>query len=60
VGDWKLVCDHKKPFELYNIKKDRAELHNLASKYPKKVEQLTQKWDYILNEFLAQATKDIK
>lgn len=60
VGDWKLVCDHKKPYELYNIKKDRSESHNLASKYPGKVAKLSKKWEDILNEFLAQATKNLK
>lgn len=60
VGDWKLVCDHKKPWELYNIKKDRAESKNLASRYPEKVKELSQKWEEILNEFIAQASKDLK
>ncbi|MGC8830578.1 MAG: arylsulfatase [Verrucomicrobiia bacterium] len=59
VGDWKLVCDHKKPWELYNLKKDRAESKDLASRYPEKVRELSQKWESILNEFIAQATKDL-
>lgn len=44
-GDWKLIIQKvKKPnetyFELFNIKKDPSEKNNLATKNPKKVEQL--------------------
>ncbi len=44
-GDWKLIIQKvKNPnetyFELFNIKKDPSEKHNLASKNPKKVNQL--------------------
>ena len=30
VGDWKLVREHGKPWELYNLEQDRTELNNLA------------------------------
>lgn len=59
VGDWKLVCDHKKPWELYNLKNDRSETKNLADKYPQKVKELSEKWQEILNTFLSQATNDL-
>ena len=37
-GDWKCVTIKRgAPLELYNIKDDPAELHNLASEYPEKV-----------------------
>lgn len=44
-GDWKLIIQKvKNPnetyFELFNIKKDPSEKHNLASENPKKVNQL--------------------
>ena len=39
-GDWKAVTIHPNaPLELYNIKNDLTEQHNLASKYPKIVEE---------------------
>ncbi|MGC8743654.1 MAG: arylsulfatase [Verrucomicrobiia bacterium] len=60
VGDWKLVCDRTNGWELYNIKKDRAESKNLASKYPEKVTELNDKWESILNQFIADASKDLK
>jgi len=44
VGDWKLVADNKKPWELYDLKIDRAEQHNLADKMPEKVRQLERVW----------------
>jgi len=44
IGDWKLVADHKKPWELFDLSKDRAELTNLASAYPDKVKAMEQAW----------------
>jgi arylsulfatase A-like enzyme len=44
-GDWKLVSlGEKRGWELYNIKDDRSETNNLASKYPEIFEQLKKKW----------------
>lgn len=42
VGDWKLVTSHYNghEWELYNIKNDRTEQHNLVLKHPKKVKKL--------------------
>ncbi|GAB6120152.1 arylsulfatase [Dysgonomonas termitidis] len=41
-GDWKLVSANFKgdEWELYNIKEDRTELHNLIKTYPKMAEEL--------------------
>jgi len=39
-GDWKLVAKHKKPWELYDISKDRIEANDLASKFPDKVSEM--------------------
>jgi arylsulfatase A-like enzyme len=39
-GKWKLVSRHPAGWELYDLEADRTELHNLAEKYPRKVEQL--------------------
>lgn len=46
VGDWKLVRQGRNGvWELYNIKTDRTELHNLAAAEPARVQELTAKWD---------------
>ena len=39
-GDWKLVASHGDPWELYDLSKDRAELNDLSSSHPEKVEHL--------------------
>ncbi len=50
-GNWKLVSLGKYEFpytsdwELYNLKEDRSETNNLASKYPEKVKDLEKKWN---------------
>ena len=44
VGDWKLVAAKGDPWELYDLKTDRAEQHNLAAKLPDKVKELEQAW----------------
>lgn len=52
VGDWKLVSkDANGPWELYNIKSDRGEMHNLASEYPEKVQDLAARWQKHENEY---------
>lgn len=42
-GDWKLVSFQSQPWELYNIKEDRTELHNLAAKHPDIVTSMEKK-----------------
>ena len=43
-GDWKIVALNNKPWELYNIKNDRTEMHNLAGKHPELVKKMGRKW----------------
>ena len=46
VGDWKLVrLGRNGPWELYNLKSDRTELHDLASAHPERAAQLAAKWN---------------
>ena len=46
VGDWKLVrLGRNGPWELYNLKSDRTELHDLASAQPERAAQLAAKWN---------------
>jgi arylsulfatase len=44
-GKWKLVAKENKPWELYDMERDRTETNNLAEKQPKLVQQLAAKWD---------------
>jgi arylsulfatase A-like enzyme len=46
-GDWKICASlyNDQPWELYNVKKDRTERHNLASKYPNKVKRMAKLYD---------------
>jgi arylsulfatase A-like enzyme len=46
VGDWKLVrLGRNGPWELYNLKDDRTELHDLAAKEPDRAKELAGQWD---------------
>ena len=46
VGDMKLVrVDRTGPWELYDMKADRTEQHDLASSMPDKTKELAEKWE---------------
>ena len=46
VDDWKLVrLGGKGSWELYNLKRDRTEKHDLASQHPDRVKELAGKWN---------------
>lgn len=51
VGDWKLVAARDEPWELYDLRTDRAEQNNLAEKHPEKVRELEQIWQRRTDEF---------
>jgi arylsulfatase len=40
MGDWKLVAECDKDWELYNMLEDRTELNNLAERSPERVEEM--------------------
>ncbi|WP_395745199.1 arylsulfatase [Prosthecobacter sp.] len=44
-GPWKLVAKENKPWELYNIDQDRAELHDLAATEPGRVKEMAEAWE---------------
>jgi arylsulfatase A-like enzyme len=45
-GPWKLVrAVDTRPWELYNIEKDRTELNDLSKTHPEKVRELSQLWE---------------
>jgi arylsulfatase len=50
VGDWKLVAARGDPWELYDLRTDRAESFNLAGRQPEKVKELEAMWNQQLEE----------
>ena len=57
VGDWKLVADAGKAWELYDMRTDRAEQHDLAATRPEKVKELEQVWQRQTDTFIEAARK---
>ncbi|NOX56908.1 MAG: arylsulfatase [Planctomycetes bacterium] len=46
VGKWKLVAKGASgPWELYDMEKDRTEMHDLAAAHPEKVRELAARWE---------------
>ncbi len=58
MGDWKLVADHQKPWELYNLSQDRTENCNLAVANPTKAKELEREWTRRFEEIREVATQD--
>lgn len=44
-GNWKLVALKYEPWELYDMRQLRTEIHDLSSRYPDVVARLNGKWD---------------
>ena len=45
IGDWKLVAEWDKPWELYNIPEDRTEQHDHAATEPERVAAMLREYD---------------
>jgi len=56
VDDWKLVSVRDGPWELYNLKHDRAEQHNLASDENQTVQRMEQLWNDVSDQFRKQSS----
>ncbi len=57
-GDWKVVAAKGDPWELYNLKADRAETENLATAKPDKLAELVAKWEQRTADFTELASRD--
>src|SRR5699024_7507979 len=44
-GNWKLVCDFPKAWELYDMENDRTELRNVADGHPEKVKDMAKTYN---------------
>ena len=57
-GDWKLVAaGSESPWELYNLRNDRTESHNIASDYPERVKHLAKLWETMRDDHRAAALR---
>jgi len=45
MGQWKLVRDYPKPWELYDMEADRTELHDLAAGHPDRVRDMAAQYE---------------
>jgi len=52
IGDWKLVAATGGSWELYDMKTDRAEQHNLVAKMPEKAKELGEIWQKQTDAFI--------
>ena len=43
-GKWKLVREYQKPWELYDIESDRAEMHDLSKDQPEQKAEMIKRW----------------
>ncbi len=59
MGDWKLVAAKGDAWELYDLRTDRAEQINLATKMPDKVNEMEHMWQAQTDRFTALARKTI-
>lgn len=59
VGDWKLVAAKDEPWELFDLKQDRAETQNLANAMPDRVKELATRWEQKFESIKELATQDV-
>ena len=44
-GKWKLVAKENQPWELYDMERDRTEMHDLAAKNSQRAQEMAAQWD---------------
>ncbi len=52
LGDWKAVSFRSEPWELYNVRNDRTELHNLADQHPQRLSSMVTQWQSMATDVL--------
>ena len=55
MGDWKLVSAGTGGWELYDLKADRGESHNLARAQPDRVRSMAARWQELQDSYVKQA-----
>ncbi|MBN1845550.1 MAG: arylsulfatase [Sedimentisphaerales bacterium] len=58
MGDWKLSAKDGKQgtWELYDLKVDRCEMNDLATRYPERVQSMAQRWEAMAASFAKNLT----
>ena len=60
VGDWKVVSlGMNVAWELYNLRDDRSEMHDLSTQNPDKTRKLATLWQEKMDEFRKLASRDL-
>ena len=56
MGDWKLVSarENEDQWELYNLARDRSELHDLAATQPDRARRMESRWKELETTFRGQ------
>jgi arylsulfatase A-like enzyme len=44
IGKWKLVRNYPGPWELYDMEADRTEMHDLATRHPERVREMSEQY----------------
>ncbi len=57
-GDWKLVSFQSQPWELYDLARDRTELHNVAAQHPDVVARMVKQWHEMATTVLRAPAKE--
>lgn len=57
-GDWKIVSFKSEPWELYNLRTDRTELHNVAAQHPDIVQRMVKQWTDMAEHVLMTPAKE--
>lgn len=55
MGDWKIVREKDKPWELYDLRTDRGESDDQAAAQPERVERMAQAWRRANDQYLTDA-----
>lgn len=56
-GNFKLVAAKGEPWELYDMSRDRSEMHDLAGQQPDTVKSLAAQWEQLSSEYQRQAAE---
>jgi arylsulfatase len=59
-GDWKIASFRSQPWQLYNMAKDRAEVHNVAAEHPEIVERMVARWHEMAEKDLMLSERERK
>ncbi|RLS54772.1 MAG: arylsulfatase [Planctomycetota bacterium] len=58
LGDWKLVAAKEQPWELFNLRNDRAETSNLATHDPQRVADMAARWQAQADQYSKDAASE--